>query len=160
MKVTWKKGNVLKIKDINKMPSRKILGFKRILIFAICISALILLLFVARLADPRVEFNDSGLEDAVRVALDNKYKPIIKDDLLSITILDASNRGITRLDGIEYFKNLVSLNLEGNSIEDIRNTFSVYIKKWHKNDDRVILSLTFDGKKINAEWIEMKEYLD
>lgn len=47
-----------------------------------------------------------------------------------------------------------------NSIEDIRNTFSVYIKKWHKNDDRVILSLTFDGKKINAEWIEMKEYLE
>ena len=46
------------------------------------------------------------------------------------------------------------------SIEDIRNTFSVYIKKWHKNDDRVILSLTFDGKKINAEWIEMKEYLE
>ena len=45
------------------------------------------------------------------------------------------------------------------SIENIRNAFSVYIKKWHKNDDRVILSLTFDGKKINAEWIEMKEYL-
>ncbi len=36
-----------------------------------------------------------------------------------------------------------------NSIEDIRNTFSGYIKKWHKNDDRVVLSLTFDGKKIN-----------
>jgi hypothetical protein len=24
----------------------------------------------------------------------------------------------------------------------------------------VILSLTFDGKKINTEWIEMKEYLE
>jgi len=47
-----------------------------------------------------------------------------------------------------------------NSIEDIRNRFSVYINKWHKNDDRVILGLTFDGKKINAEWIEMKEYLE
>ena len=101
------------------MPSRKILVLKRILIFAISISALILLLFIARFADPRVEFKDNGLEYAVRDALDNKYMPIVKNDLLGITILDASNRGITRLDGIEYFQNLVSLDLEGNSIEDI-----------------------------------------
>jgi hypothetical protein len=46
------------------------------------------------------------------------------------------------------------------SIEDIRYAFSAYIKKWHKDDDRVILGLTFDGKKIDAEWIEMKEYLE
>ena len=46
------------------------------------------------------------------------------------------------------------------SIENVRNAFSVYIKKWHNNDDRVILSLNFDGKKINAEWVEMKEYLE
>jgi hypothetical protein len=46
------------------------------------------------------------------------------------------------------------------SIENIRDTFSSYIKKWHENDNRVILSLNFDGEKINAEWIEMKEYLE
>jgi len=46
------------------------------------------------------------------------------------------------------------------SIEGIRNEFSAYIKEWHKNDDRVILGLTFDGEKINAEWIEMKKYLE
>jgi len=45
------------------------------------------------------------------------------------------------------------------SIEEIRDSFSAYIKKWHKNDDRVILGLSFDGIKINAEWIELKEYL-
>jgi hypothetical protein len=45
------------------------------------------------------------------------------------------------------------------NVEDIRNKFSVYIRKWHKDDDRLILSLSFDGEKINAEWIEMKEYL-
>jgi hypothetical protein len=38
--------------------------------------------------------------------------------------------------------------------------FSEYIKEWHHNDDRVILSLSFDGKKINAEWVEMNEYLE
>jgi len=46
------------------------------------------------------------------------------------------------------------------SIEDIRDAFDVYINKWHKDDDRLILSLSFDGEKINAEWIEMKEYLE
>ena len=45
------------------------------------------------------------------------------------------------------------------SINDVRNKLSGYIKKWHKNDDRVILSLTFDGEKINAEWIEIEKYL-
>lgn len=46
-----------------------------------------------------------------------------------------------------------------NSIEDIRNTFTSYIRKWHENDDRIILGLYFDGEKINAEWIELEEYL-
>jgi len=45
------------------------------------------------------------------------------------------------------------------TIKEIRDSFSAYIKKWHKNDDRVILSLSFDGIKINAEWIELKKYL-
>ena len=46
------------------------------------------------------------------------------------------------------------------SIKEIRNEFSDHIKKWHKNDDRVILSLSFDGKQINAEWLELKKYLE
>jgi len=46
------------------------------------------------------------------------------------------------------------------SIEDIRKAFDVYIDKWHKDDDRLILSLSFDGKKINTEWIRLKEYLE
>jgi hypothetical protein len=45
------------------------------------------------------------------------------------------------------------------SINDVRNKLSGYIKRWHKSDDRVILSLRFDGKKINAEWLEMGKYL-
>lgn len=46
------------------------------------------------------------------------------------------------------------------SIEDIRNRLSAYIKRWHRDDERVILSLTFNGKKIEAQWIEMKDYLE
>ena len=46
-----------------------------------------------------------------------------------------------------------------NDIEGIRKAFSAYIDKWHKTDDRVILYVGFDGTKINAEWVEMAEYL-
>lgn len=45
------------------------------------------------------------------------------------------------------------------SVEDIRNKFSGYINKWHKDDDRVMLRFSFDGKNINAEWLEMKDYV-
>ena len=46
------------------------------------------------------------------------------------------------------------------STKDIRHKFSKYINKWHKDDDRVILSLWYNRKKINAEWLELKEYLE
>ena len=46
------------------------------------------------------------------------------------------------------------------SIKDIRKQFSNYIEKMYKNDDRVILSVVFDGKQINAEWFKLEEYLD
>ncbi len=46
------------------------------------------------------------------------------------------------------------------SVEDVRKSFAAYIKKRHRSDDRVILGLSFDGKAINTEWLEMKEYLD
>jgi len=46
------------------------------------------------------------------------------------------------------------------SVNEIRNKFSEYIDKWHKNDDRIILSLSDDGKQINSEWIEKDKYLE
>lgn len=46
------------------------------------------------------------------------------------------------------------------TVEGIRRRFSEYIKKWHNDDDRVILSLNFDGQRINAEWIEREKYVD
>lgn len=88
-------------------------------IFIVCILALIALLFIIRIADPRVEFKDEGLEEAIRAALGNQNRPIYKDDLSSITLLDASNKNITGLDGIEHLHNLTFLNLENNNVEDL-----------------------------------------
>ena len=98
---------------------------KIIILFFICVSALAAMLLIANIVDPRIEFKDRGLEIAVRNALDNKYRPITKNALLSITELDASNKEITALDGIEYLYNLVSLNLEGNGIEDLNPLYNL-----------------------------------
>lgn len=46
------------------------------------------------------------------------------------------------------------------SIKAIRHKFSGYIKKWHNNDYRVIISLSYDYKnnKIDSDWIDLNEY--
>jgi uncharacterized repeat protein (TIGR02543 family) len=92
---------------------------KKNVIFVLFILALIAVLFISRMVDPRVEFEDKGLEEAIRDALGNQNRPIFKDDLLNITLLDASGKEITCLDGIEYLHNLAFLNLEDNNIEDV-----------------------------------------
>ncbi len=46
------------------------------------------------------------------------------------------------------------------SVDQIRNKMSSYIDKWHNKDNRVILKLLFDGKKIDAEWLELEKYLE
>ncbi|MDD3818297.1 MAG: CotH kinase family protein [Actinomycetota bacterium] len=92
---------------------------KKNMIFVLFVLALVAVLFISRMVDPRVEFKDKGLEEAIRDALGNQNRPICKDDLLNITILDASGKEITCLDGIEYLHNLTFLNLEDNNIEDV-----------------------------------------
>jgi hypothetical protein len=45
------------------------------------------------------------------------------------------------------------------SILEIREEFTQYISTHHNDDERVIIRLSFDGKKINAEWTEREDYL-
>ena len=44
------------------------------------------------------------------------------------------------------------------SVSDVRNKFSWYIAEYHPGDDRVIIALKFNGKQIDAEWVESSEY--
>ncbi len=65
-------------------------------------------------------FADPGLDAAVREAL--AYPPgahIPRNELERLTELEAENRGIERLDGIESLPNLVRLDLRGNRVEDL-----------------------------------------
>ncbi len=90
----------------------------------------------------------TGLLNDFQYSWLRRFKIPYKFEMLDITrgMCNGENKAVFRVTQLK-------------SIEGIRDTFSSYIRKWHKNDDRVILSLHFDGEKINAEWIELKEYL-
>jgi murein DD-endopeptidase MepM/ murein hydrolase activator NlpD len=67
-----------------------------------------------------VTFADHNLEQAVRDALGIPAgQPITKADMARLTDLDASNRGIQNLSGLEYAINLQNLSLGYNQISDI-----------------------------------------
>ena len=66
-----------------------------------------------------VFFADPNLEAAVREALPKPEGQLTVADVESLTTLDASNRGIRLLGGLEYAVNLTTLNLSRNLITDL-----------------------------------------
>lgn len=64
-------------------------------------------------------FRDPSLQTAVEVALGHPAADWTPEELLSLTVLDATNRGIVDLDGIESLANLVALDLADNQVADL-----------------------------------------
>ena len=64
-------------------------------------------------------FGDPNLESAVRDALSKTTGNLLSTEVESLTFLNASNRNIVVLTGIESLSNLVSLTLSDNQIIDI-----------------------------------------
>ncbi len=64
-----------------------------------------------------IEFPDKNLEDALRIELNIPAGPIYIQNLLDVEVLDLSDYGIIRLDGLDEARNLTELNLSGNNIE-------------------------------------------
>jgi len=72
--------------------------------------------------DPIITFNDAGLASAIRDALMEEHyleADIHQSALASLRYLDASDRGITDLTGLEYCTHLSALFLNNNLITDI-----------------------------------------
>ena len=68
--------------------------------------------------------NNPGLEKYIQEEykdniINNSGKQYINKILLDTSELDLSNRGLTSVNGIDLFENLVSLNLSNNSIQDV-----------------------------------------
>jgi parallel beta-helix repeat protein len=69
--------------------------------------------------DEVVTFSDANLEGAVREAIGKPDGDIYVSDLVGLTVLDATYRGITSLAGLEYCTHLTELYLDHNQIGDI-----------------------------------------
>jgi len=78
-----------------------------------------LLLCGLRVESQVVNFPDPNLEAAVRAAIPKLSGDILQSDLDTLTALDASNREILNLAGIENCTSLTVLHLHRNNISDI-----------------------------------------
>jgi len=79
----------------------------------------VLIFFVPAAEAVDVVIPDPALETAIRDELGIPSGPITDTDLAVLTSLDAYNKGITDLTGLEYCLNLVDLELRSNNISDI-----------------------------------------
>jgi len=70
-------------------------------------------------AETSVNFPDPNLEQAIRETIDKPTGDIYSSDLVGLTELYASERGISNLTGLEHCTNLEYLDLGGNQISDI-----------------------------------------
>ena len=86
---------------------------------AVCLFVVSSLGIVGGVCGDEVNFPDPNLEAAIREAINKPEGPITDEDLAGLTELDASNRGISDLTGIEHCINLQWLDLRGNQITDI-----------------------------------------
>ena len=95
----------------------------RVHVLAVSVSGAFLVLVVAYVwlaaVSTPTRFPDPRLEAAVRDALDGAGRTFLPAELERITELDAEERGITSLEGIEQLANLAVLNLRGNHVADL-----------------------------------------
>lgn len=66
-----------------------------------------------------ITFSDTNLEAVVRSAIKKNKGNIVTSDVKVITKLEAENKKITNLNGIQFFTNLEFLELNNNSISDL-----------------------------------------
>ena len=96
--------------------------------------ALVLGVLVAMVSVPAfavvVNFPDPGLEAAIRDAIEKATGDIHDTDLTGITSLNAANRGIVNLDGIQYCTDLTELYLNNNQIVDISALSGLTNLRW------------------------------
>jgi len=71
---------------------------------------------------PYVYFADANLKSVIKQALGMATDPT-ENDMLILTDLDAGNKSITDIAGLEYAINLTTLNLSGNQLTSIPESF-------------------------------------
>ena len=90
-----------------------------LIIAGIVVSSIVVSFVETVKADKEVIFPDENLEKVIREELEKDTGPIYVSDLETLGGLDASNRNITSIEGLEYCKNITWLYLFNNNISDI-----------------------------------------
>src|SRR5258708_6224174 len=75
--------------------------------------------FAASILAQDVQIPDPGLNAAIREALGKPTGSLTEQDMLSLTNLDARNRNVSSIAGLEAARNLVSLDLEINHLSNL-----------------------------------------
>jgi len=83
------------------------------------LTLLILAGLVVSILAQEVSIPDPGLNAALRDALRKPSGPLTQQDMLSLTNLNARNRNVSSLDGLEAARNLVSLDLQINHLSNL-----------------------------------------
>lgn len=93
--------------------------FWLLLTVLVTVAVTILILVVERINTAPVQFADLNLEAAVREAVGKPGGVLHKRDLRGLTALEAANRQITDLSGLQYAVNLTRLDLSMNRIGNL-----------------------------------------
>ena len=116
-----------------------------------------------------VTFADTSLERTVRAALndatvnptptsvDATVPPLTDTQLKTLTTINASERGITSLTGLDYATNLDTLNLWKNSITDLSPLSSLTNLKWLNLRKNSITSLSPLSSLTNLDTLNLGE---
>jgi uncharacterized protein YdcH (DUF465 family) len=89
-----------------------------------------------------IKFSDTKLEASIRAALKKTTGSITTTDAKKVKTLDLENKGITNIEGLEYFRGLTELNLSKNKIKDISRLGSLTEMKTLKMDKNRISDIS------------------
>jgi len=104
-----------------------------------------------------VLFPDFNLETAIRDALNRPNgQEITIDELASLTVLLASNKGITDATGIEYCVNLTELDLSNNQIIDITPLSTLTNLEVLNLNMNEIINISAISNLINLRWLNIQ----
>ncbi len=104
----------------------------------LCLATILILQFATSKINEPVVFENPPLENVIRDLLEKPTGNIYKRQLLTIVKLDASNRSITKLDGIELLPDLIHLDLRDNQIKDISPLSNlIYLEKLNLRNNTI-----------------------
>ncbi len=103
-------------------------------------------------------FPDDNLETAIKTALGKQLdKEIVDDELANLTVLLASDSGITDISGIEHCVNLIELDLSNNQISDIYPLSTLTnLMVLNLNMNRII-NISAISNLTNLRWLNIQD---